>query len=471
MGKKKCDEQKPICTSCLKREVVCKYPPINIVQFYPQVLDENYKNDPRKISEDMGSSIDISPQKSVLPWCPTMVSATQSFRRFELFSNQPIESYLDQESLLQNTNMNFRDLDPLINLPPQAHFDYFTNYSSQRLVVLPTDPNPFSTLLPKLALNSRPFYDLIVACGASHKALLLGCAETSISRALVDRCHSYMVHHNNFTPDGALLFVALLSQLEADIGHLRQWQECAVEAIQIVKVLSKSKKFSEYIEAEDCASILKLAALKLVGSDIVLGNIDEEYPLITSLDLSFWPLWPDSQADFITGIPPNAIPLFAEVADMIHLSKNWRPAYSVFARALKAIMRLNDGISATNLSGEIFVLSKLYYLSFKVHLYRRVLRFPSHHPHVRHTVACMLTSIESGIPECSFIHSRMPFVMTTLCCECDLADNKHRKSLKRRLKSMDGDGFALNRHVREVLEQNWNDMSGLMETFSSITDL
>lgn len=466
----KCDEKKPACTACLRRGVDCDFPPINIVRILPSENGIIRKRHAYKRKDSELSRPRLSLEEASSPTSTALVANICQFPAREP-SPEPIEKFFDVGKFYQEMCINVRDLDPLVNFPPQALFDYFVRFSSQRLVILPFDANPFATLLPQLALKSVPFYDLILAYSATHKALLLGRTGTPTSTALVDSCHYHMYNSREFTSDGALLFVALLSQLEADRGNLKQWRECAMQAIRMIKLRAQSRGLSDYIEAHDAASMLRMIALKLIGSDIAIGNIDEESPLDFLRDSSFWPQWHHSQADIITGIPPNSVPLFAEVAELVHLSRAGLEPHLLHLRALRAIMRLNEGLLEDDSMGEISVLSKLYQLAFKVHVYRRALHFQSPHPHVRHIVSYMLNLIDRGIPESSLIHTRMPFVISTICCECDPEDTHHRESLRRRLEAMDSDGFVLNRKVRETLEKNWDNLSGFLDNFASTADV
>lgn len=466
--KVKCDEKKPICGACNRRGVDCVFPQINIVQVLPgeqrSVRKRNCSQRSKK-PQNTRALIENSQENNT-----TTVPNTLQSLQHGTPSPEPIESFFDVGRFIQEMCISARDLDPLVDLTPEALFDHFVRFSSQRLVALPFDENPFAILLPRLASKSTSFYNLILAYSASHKALLLGLTDTPTTRALVDSCHYAMANSTDFTVDGALLFAALLSQLEADRGNLKQWQICAMQAIKMIKTRAQSRELSEYTEAHDAASMLKMIALKMVGSDIAIGNIDEDSPLDFLRDLSFWPRWSHSQGDVITGFDPNSVPVFAEVAELIHLTRAVGLSHAILTRGLRVIMRLNDGIFEDTCMNEISVLSKLYQLSFKVHVYRRVLRFRSPHPHVRRIVSYMLDLIDRGIPESSLIHTRMPFVISTLCCECDPADNWRRASLKRRLEAMDSDGFVLNRSIRETLEQNWDDLSGLLDDFASTAE-
>lgn len=466
-GRVKCDERRPVCGVCERKGRECVFPDSdNFVNMTSSAAGPVLPNKCRRILNTVAIQQIEAPNIE----SPSVEDSSETDNGGSSLTRRGLKKL----SALESGRMNCLELpafsresihlDPLASMSPQALYEDFVRYTSQRLLAIPSKDNPIPSILCRLSSYSEQFYNIMLAHSACHQALLFGFPDTPTTHALLGRCYADLSANAFDNNEHASLFGALLSLLESDRGSDKEWERCAKFTIDAFNA-RRDRQTRESLNNEPGSLLAaRSLAFRLMGRSIAIWNMVRETPLEFLCKPEFWPEWREDGMDCVSGMPLNAIPFFSEVGELIHLSNSLGYNRSVALRAWKVHSSLsNNLLSDTEIFDESSALYNLYHLTFKVHLYRRVFKFPSSHVYVRTDISRMLHLLDTFIPENSPVQMRCLFILMALCCECSISDTYHRDSLRRRIAYMDTDGLALNRKVRMSLDRFWSSPYLLLE--------
>lgn len=426
----KCDEARPTCGACRKKGIACDYKvKLNWLGSVAQVRAPaevtRYKRR-TKLPPTPESPHIFTPDFSV---CRTPITFVES-------PHPRLATKLDP-----TPEMKFRE-----------HFEFFINVTGVNLVPVPYAENPFTNVLPKLALGDDNLYDLLVAYGAAHRDMLLrnGNQSEELVNSLVDKVKQALDVMQVVNPDsdGALTLAAVLSSLDVDRNR-PSWRYYAQ---LVLEMLDRNPRDLSGSHGELQSFVMRLTAfMEVMGS--LSANTFSQLPAV-----SWWPRWSGS-FDYLTGVDLNVLPLFAEVANLVqqreYCALSLHDLAGLYRRGLQIFQLLGDyWFEEYRPVNEISAMCLLFQQALQVHIYRRLFTFKLEHEYVQRLVARMTRMFDQYIKEDSTIQCNMAFIIVTAASEA--LDPEMRKTYLRRLKTMERAGFAYASSVSSAIVECWN---------------
>lgn len=367
----------------------------------------------------------------------------------------------------------------------QDFFDYFVNIVADDLVPIPFEESPFFKHLPLKASTDKVTWDLLVAFGASHKAVMKTASEelspddVALVESLVKRCERQLEVSlsTNSRSNHSLLGATMLAMIELDRGVAKRWWYYLDVALHVIAL---RPTFADWDLNNEVNSML----FRLIGFMTSMANILCG-PAPKILPFPSWPQWSGS-LDHLTGIDLNLLPLFSEVALLIRSSEfqiskvqallpNNVPVSQrkltamtsspslqrIRMRSLRIFQRINDyWIDEYIPDSDITAMCILFQEALQIHLLRRVLMFPNSHPVVQRIITLGMSHLERWIPPRSRIQRNMTFILASLASEA--IHLRHRTVLLIRLRNMAEAGFKYHWKLCRDLKQHWENNKSLI---------
>lgn len=419
----------------------------------------------------------------------------------------PLSSSSDSHGALQNDDHNFGgttgsgnmvsyqpDDGFLANLTDVDHFMYFVDQVADDLVPIPFEESPYFKHLPAQAQNDKLTWDLLVAFGATHRAVRLSTdrmgkmhpADAAKVDEYIQKCEQQLEYILTSNPQShhALLGATLLAMIEQDRGSAKRWWYYLDVALHVIRL---RPSFADWeLDNEVNSMLFRLVGFMTSMANLLCG------PAPRILAFPSWPQWSGS-LDHLTGVDLNLLPLFSEVAFLVkstesHISralniyeqqrifenklespaeqrlrvKHWTfdaiisssAMQKIRLRALRIFQRINDyWIEEFIPDSDITAMCILFQESLQIHLLRKVLLFPASHPVVQRIIILAMRHLETYIPPQSHIQRNMAFILATLASEA--IDLRHRTVLLIRLRNMAEAGFKHHWRLCRDLKQHW----------------
>ena len=175
LRRKKCDEEKPRCLSCLRNGLLCTWPEAGNKE-HAELLRRT--NSTRRRSQackaDHNSTNGTSPATSSTSWSPSALSPDEE--------SSSEESLILKQAFLEISSCVLRDLDPhtllgnsLLKQPfSRKLFHHYLHRTNKAMATCHGTDNPFLTELVPLAMSSHLILNALLACSGVHYAHLSG---------------------------------------------------------------------------------------------------------------------------------------------------------------------------------------------------------------------------------------------------------------------------------------------------------
>lgn len=382
----------------------------------------------------------------------------------------------------------------LANLADSDHFLYFVDQVADDLVPIPFEESPYFKHLPAQAQNDKLTWDLLVAFGATHRAVRISTDRMGRMHPLdatkvetyIQRCEQQLEYILSSNPQShsALLGATLLAMIEQDRGSAKRWWYYLDVALHIIRL---RPSFADWeLDNEINSMLFRLVGFMTTMANLLCG------PAPRILAFPSWPQWSGS-LDHLTGVDLNLLPLFSEVAFLAksaesHISRalnvyeqqrifenklespeeqrqrvrQWTfnamisnpTMQKIRLRAMRIFQRINDyWIEEFTPDSDITAMCILFQESLQIHLLRKVLLFPASHPVVQRLINLGMRHLETFIAPQSPIQRNMAFILATLASEA--IDLRHRTVLLIRLRNMAEAGFKHHWRLCRDLKQHW----------------
>ncbi|KAK2069651.1 hypothetical protein P8C59_004208 [Phyllachora maydis] len=362
------------------------------------------------------------------------------------------------------------------------YFHHFINYTATVLVPF-DDPrvNPFSRILPRMAVKNKNLLSLVLAYSAAHRARHLRYAEPK-GRLLREKGHLNLAR--------SLVLIAAsqggLQEADTDADTATASSKLMWSWFAYLDVLGSLSSVGGHAACERCIMDYK--------------SPDQFFGLVPDVARPATTLAPPGEEDGgrrhragpaawdhidpVTGFTTRCIFILAKIALLTrkcdeeridpatqHVRPDWRPDADTWARAdaldteiakslvTPVVLPTLSGPSGTNLMptdprdhAEVFALNKAFHWAALVHLRRRAMGIGSHQGAVKLAVSNIvecLGKIEQG----SAAEACLLFPMFTAGCE--LTDARERRLILDRMLSVERTGMMHVSGARRLMEKVW----------------
>ena len=377
----------------------------------------------------------------------------------------------------------FAGLSPKLKANPMnlLYFHHFLNHTARVLVPHDCQENAFRTILPQMALENDNLLSLILAYSANHRARLLKYPEpkTRIAYWVKDVFPSLrraLEAANNSRPSDADVAAAImLASLEIispnafDMPNM-SWEQYLLLARQIIvarggyHVLRHGDKVS-YFLSRWFAYLDVLGSLS--GSTYQRPLIDDHCTCDEEHDFN-----KDDEIDCFLGFTGRCISILSQVANLAKDCDNqrryieitdsgqkWKPDEHIKIKAapLEAYLRnvkptTYRGCSHRRVKSDAAdtATNKAFHNAGLIHLYRRVLAYPTEAKEVQDAVRAVQRDLER-VDERSICCMIFP----AFSAGCEAQDKQSRKIFFDCLKKAEHMGMAAAKSAKKLMEKAW----------------
>ncbi|CAK7262743.1 hypothetical protein SEPCBS57363_000198 [Sporothrix epigloea] len=369
------------------------------------------------------------------------------------------------------------------------YFHHFIN-NTAHLLVPHDDPqsNPFRTILPQMAINNDNLLSLLLAYSASHRARILGQKEPvmrialwvqdifpALRRSLDD--HKQKISNANVATAIMLSSLAIVSPTA--FGYNIPWQRHLMLARELIAARPEGLRVDHHssLEGQMCSFLWSWFAYIDVLGGLSGGPTDATPAWI--LDYKVYNPQDDDENDCIMGFTTRCVYILSQIAELVRRhepdrlratrkdANAWKPSMHIImsVESLEDDVRdsmaqpprpcahlLRSGDAVRWKEDEIVATNEAYHWAALVNLQRRVLGKPSEHPDVQGLVQEIINCIDrvsvGGTAENCLL-------LPLFTAGCDCIDPERRKTLLRRMLSLEGSGMMQVTRARALMQRSW----------------
>lgn len=402
-----------------------------------------------------------------------------------------------------------RRLDPLpqwllANEQNKMYFHHYLKFTARLLVPHDCSENPFKHILPQMAVETDHLMNLLLAYSASHQARLLERPEPTerIGRFIDETVRSLTIALNNpqdATSDASLATAIMLASYQivspnpfAASGLT--WQMHLDAARKIIV----SRGGAQGMHSGDTVSYFLgrwFAYLDLLGR---LSGREIDEPIFNGSGKYWTNDNEDEQAEYSVdcffGFTTRCVSILHSIAELARQCEThrkmtghrrasrdgpgpvWTPPKEILRQAMKLRAELTeskgksvgrcthihdggyghfaDGHSDDFDEEELMAANDAFHWAAEIHLYRRVLGYPSDHPDIQKAVSLILTSMFK-VKQGGTAENCLLFPLFTAGCES--ISFEHRDYTLRRMLEVEKTGLTQFKHARLLMQRVWNE--------------
>ncbi|EEP81209.1 predicted protein [Uncinocarpus reesii 1704] len=367
------------------------------------------------------------------------------------------------------------------------YFYHFLNHTSKILVPHDCSNNPFSNVLPAMAIQDTNLLKLLLAYSASHRARLLGHAEpynriAHWTRHVFPQLRHALDDSNEKISDTNLASAIMLASLKIISPSTFEvpipWESYLnlARGLFLARKQMQIKYSSDQVEFFLCRW---LGYLDILGS---LSSRQTEPPLLggnywstVALDDARNP-GSDLEIDCFTGFTLECRSLLVRLAELIHRCDAYRvdPGTDRFLSVLTlppSILAAAEGLLRDMTAAgsnsrdrrthhgvlehsDMAALDDSYRLAGIVQLYRRVFSLSHSDPKVVESVNLLIESLDH-VPRGGATEVCALLPLFTVGCETQ--DPAQRQAIRARFKGFEGVGMKQIRRARKLMQRSWQE--------------
>ncbi|CAI6341475.1 unnamed protein product [Periconia digitata] len=378
------------------------------------------------------------------------------------------------------------------------YFHHFINHTARILVPHDCERNPFRNILPEMAIKNDNILSLLLAYSASHRACMLNHPEPvnrialwvrdvfpRLRESIAAATDPSAITNSTLAPAIMMASLEIISPNTFEVPI--SWQNHLTMARQMIIARGGPRSMDR---SDHVAYFLSrwFAYLDVLGS--LSGNKNDQ-----PLGSFYWnsenaSADEDFQIDCLTGFTNRCVGSLARISELAkrvepfrigsdgNVLEDFQPSADIIAQADRIRRDLQEGLtsglvfkgcnhrasssssstsSPTTSEGawdatEIYATNEMFHWAGLIHLYRRVLNYPSTHPSVQGAVreiVGLLYKVRRG----STAEACLLFPM--FAAGCDAQDVGQREKIAERLKSVEGFGMTQVGRARGLMQRVW----------------
>ncbi|KAL2821781.1 fungal-specific transcription factor domain-containing protein [Aspergillus cavernicola] len=362
------------------------------------------------------------------------------------------------------------------------YFHHFLNHTARVLVPHDCQDNPFSSVLPSMAIGDPNLLNLMLAYSASHRARFLGQPEPANRIALwvSDVFPSLRIAledpHEKVTDSHLATAIMLLSLKIVSPSTFEvpvPWQS----HLQLARDLFLARQFQMAYPGNRVGAFLT----RWIGYLDILGSLScrhHQPPLLAYYSVLSTCCadeeWDEFAVDCFTGFTPRTGLLLMQLGGLVHQCDNerfddlgrflpeWNPSPDIERKAESLIadwdtLDMHAHTHETHYqdseSSDMIAVDRAFRYAGLLHLYRRVLAEPSDSSSILRALDGLMqavTAIRSG----ATAEAGVLFPIFTAGCET--LDLQQRIEIKERLEVLEGTGMKQIQNARRLMERSWD---------------
>lgn len=409
-----------------------------------------------------------------------------------------------------------RRLDPLpqlllSNKKNMMYFHHYLHYTARLLVPHDCSENPFKSILPQMAVQTDHLMNLLLAYSASHRARLLDHKEPTerIGRFLdetVRSLHASLDDPTDAKSDSTLATAIMLSSyqiISPNPFHMNglTWQTHLSAARRIIL----ARGGAQGMHSRDKVSYFLVrwfAYLDLLGS---LSGREIDEPFFSGKYWTNDDVEDDEQEEFSVdcffGFTGRCVSILAKIGELARQCERekrfllddpsiisshgltyreqlelWSPSQSIKSQAMALQKELEDarGKASGHCShthhqgkhfqmgsptdaldaGELLATNDAFHWAALVHLYRRVLNYPTMNPSVQNAVREIVNAMKN-VRQGGTAENCLLFPLFSAGCEA--MEDRHRDYTLQRMIEVEKSGLTQVRHARLLMQRVWQE--------------